>query len=156
MGHTIVLELSDEEYGPIEREAAATGRTPAEIIRRRLAVQPGPPPPPPAAEREEHPAPPGESSGIVTYELVQQLMAETARKMSAETGRPADEIMAEMKASMRPKPRPQLSDEEREAAWARLRRHRGALGSANPRGSNNELIDEDLAREYASTHDEEG
>jgi hypothetical protein len=156
MGHTVVLELSDEEYGPIEREAAATGRTPAEIIRRRLAVQSGQAAKPrPVAPAEEQPAPPVEASGIVTHELVQAIFAETARKMAAETGRPADEILAEMKASYAPKPRPSLSEAEKQAELAKLMRHAGSLTGGNPRGSDNELIDEDLAREYASTHDEE-
>jgi hypothetical protein len=153
MGHTIVLELSDEEYGPIEREAAATGRTPAEIIRWRLrvgALQATSPLP--AAPPEEQSAP---SSDIVTYEMVQAIFAETARKMAAETGRPADEILAEMKANLRPKPRPALSDEERQAALAELMKFAGAVASGDPHSSDNERIDADLAREYLNTHDEE-
>jgi hypothetical protein len=151
MSHTIVLQLTDEDFAPIEREAAATGRTPAELIVERLRA--------PATRRNGSPvSPPAETpaptSDIITYEMVQTIFAETARTIAAETGRPAEEVLAEMKASMRPKPRPPLSESEKQAAWERLRRHRGTLGS-NPRGSDNDLIDEDLAREYAATHDEE-
>jgi hypothetical protein len=149
MGHTIVLELSDEEYGPIEREAAATGRTPAEIIRRRLAVQPGAPPNPPLAARaDEQPAASGESSGIVTYEMVQAIFAATAREMAAKSGRPAEEILAEIKARYAPKPRPILSDAEKQAELAKLMRHAGAVDSGDPRSADNDRIDADLAREY--------
>jgi hypothetical protein len=149
MGHTVVLELSDEEYGPIEREAAATGRTPAEIIRRRLAVPSGQATRPrPVAAAEEQPAVPAESSGIVTHEMVQAIFAETARKMAAETGRPAEEILAEMKASYAPKPRPSLSEAEKQAELAKLMRHAGAVDSGDPRSADNDRIDADLAREY--------
>jgi hypothetical protein len=155
MSHTIVLQLSDEEYGPIEREAAATGRTPAEIIRRRLAVQPGQPPKPPVARADEQPAAAGEASGIVTHEMVQAIFAETARTMAAKSGRPVEEILAEMKASYAPKPRPPLSDEERQAALAELMKFAGAVDSGDLNSSDNERIDADLAREYLNTHDEE-
>jgi hypothetical protein len=145
MSHTIVLQLSDEEYGPIEREAAATGRTPAEIIRRRLAVQPGALP---TSQADEQPAAAGESSGIVTYEMVQAIFAQRAREMAAKSGRPAEEILAEIKARYAPKPRPILSEAEKQAELAKLMRHAGAVDSGDPRSADNDRIDADLAREY--------
>jgi predicted transcriptional regulator len=147
MSHTVVLRLSDEDYAPIEREAAATGRTPAEIIVEQLRGRIAPPSrrDEPDARGEERPAAAGD---IVTYEEVQSLFAETARQLAAERGRPAEEILAEMKAKMRPKPRPPLSEAERQAALAELLKHAGAVDSGDPNSGDNDRIDADLAREY--------
>jgi hypothetical protein len=151
MSHTIVLHLTDEDYAPIEREAAATGRTPAEIIVAQLRErasrsngqrqQSAQPEPAPAASA-------GESASSITHELAQASIAATARQMAAESGRPAEESLAELKARLRPKARPPLSEAERQAAWQRLRRHFGAVDSGDPRSADNERLDADLAREY--------
>ena len=53
------------------------------------------------------------------------------------------------------KPRPTLTPEEHEAALARLRRHAGAVNSGDPDSANNKRIDEDLAREYGSSHEDD-
>lgn len=38
--------------------------------------------------------------------------------------------------------------DDRQAAWDRLRRHAGAVDSGDPRGSDSEQIEADLAREH--------
>jgi hypothetical protein len=53
------------------------------------------------------------------------------------------------------KPRPVLTPEEHEIALSHLRRHAGAVNSGDPDSANNERIDEDLTREYGSTHEDE-
>lgn len=53
------------------------------------------------------------------------------------------------------KPRPVLTPEEYEAARQRLMRHAGAVNSGDPNSADNERIDADLAREYASNHEDE-
>ena len=53
------------------------------------------------------------------------------------------------------KPRPELSEEERRAAMADLLRFAGAADSGDPHSANNERIDEDLAREYGNSHEED-
>lgn len=52
-----------------------------------------------------------------------------------------------------PSERPLVSDEEREAANARLFRHVASLGHAT--GVDNEQIDADLARAYLDAHERE-
>ncbi|MBW4689011.1 MAG: hypothetical protein KME40_28960 [Komarekiella atlantica HA4396-MV6] len=47
-----------------------------------------------------------------------------------------------------------LSEAEKEAARARFERHFGALNLEHPIDLNNESIDADLVREYASNHEE--
>jgi len=48
-----------------------------------------------------------------------------------------------------------LSAEEEQAAEERFARLIGSAKSGNPRSADNEKIDEDLAREYGATHDDE-
>ena len=51
------------------------------------------------------------------------------------------------------KPKSEWTEEEKQAARERFRRHRGAVSSGDPHGSDNERIDADLAREYADSHE---
>jgi len=48
-----------------------------------------------------------------------------------------------------------LSAAEEQAAEERCARLIGSAKSGNPRSADNEQIDEDLAREYGATHDDE-
>jgi hypothetical protein len=77
------------------------------------------------------------------------------RQVAAQTGRSFEEVKAEWKAAVAPKPRPPLSEEERRAARERLRRRAGAVSSGDPHSADNDRIDADLAREYGSTHEDE-
>jgi hypothetical protein len=45
---------------------------------------------------------------------------------------------------------PASGSEELQRAWDRLRRHAGAVSGGDPRASDNERIDADLAREYGN------
>jgi hypothetical protein len=51
--------------------------------------------------------------------------------------------------------KPLLDDVEQEMERSRFERHFGALGLGNPMDLDNESVDADLAREYASTHEGE-
>jgi hypothetical protein len=84
-----------------------------------------------------------------------KVIDDTIGQIAAKSGRPKEEVAAEWRARYGPKPPPQLTEEEREAAWERLRRHMGAVSSGDPDSANNERIDADLAREYGSTHADE-
>ncbi len=53
------------------------------------------------------------------------------------------------------KPKSEWTEEEKQAARTRLRRHIGAYDSGDPNFSDNEHIDADLARAYADTHEPE-
>ena len=75
-----------------------------------------------------------------------------AQQMAAQSGRSAEEIIAEFRTQVAPKPRARLTEEEWETARQRLLNYAGAASSGNPHSADNERIDEDLAREYASTH----
>jgi hypothetical protein len=153
MSHTIVLELSDEDFAPIAQEASATGRTPAEIIVQRLrghaASQQEP-----VREAETADALP-QSSGPITDEDVQAAFTAVAQRIAAQTGRPSEEIVAEIRANLQSKPRPPLSEAERQAAWEQLMRYCGAVDSGDPHSADNERIDADLAREYGRGLDED-
>ncbi|MBI3303990.1 MAG: hypothetical protein HYZ72_18140 [Deltaproteobacteria bacterium] len=77
------------------------------------------------------------------------------QQIAPQMGKTTEELAAEWLARYGPKLCPQLSEEERQVAWERLRRHFGAVDLGYPTGADNESIDADLAREYGSTHEEE-
>ena len=68
-------------------------------------------------------------------------------------GRTPEAIALDWLAGQVPKRHTELTPQEVEAARSRFRRHFGAIKSGNPRSADNEQIDADLAREYASTHE---
>jgi predicted component of type VI protein secretion system len=147
MSHTVVLRLSDEDYAPIEREAAATGRTPAEIIVARLRGDAAPSDGRQvlSAQPSQSPAP---SSDIVDEAAVRAAFMVVAQEKAAQTGRDVEEVLAEIRAKYRPLPRQPLSEAERQAALAQLLKFAGAVDSGDPNSGDNERIDADLAREY--------
>ncbi|MBI4642021.1 MAG: hypothetical protein HY731_15125 [Candidatus Tectomicrobia bacterium] len=137
MSQILTLELPAEVYEAVKQEAEAMGKTPAEWIISDLCQR--------LSDRGKallrqkvHPE---------IYQILQQI----APKM----GKSTEELIIEWKAQYGAKPRPQLTDEEWEAARQRLMRHAGAVDSGDPNSADNERIDEDLAREYGSTHEEE-
>lgn len=155
MPHTMTLEVPEDVYVPLVKTAGQTGLTPEEMAAQWLAdtarqieengeekingasdtgATPQPQPVPPGIHPEN-------------YKLLQ---------MTAErTGRPVEELADEWVKKFAPKPRPQLTQEEREAALARLLRHAGSQDLGYPTGADNESIDADLAREYGSSHEED-
>ena len=90
----------------------------------------------------------------LTFEVPDELL-EAFEQMAAKYGRSVEAIALECLAKHAPKPRSELTAEERRAARERLRRHMGAVNSGDPHSADNERIDADLAREYGSTHEEE-
>ena len=68
-------------------------------------------------------------------------------------GRTPEAIALNWLTGQAPKRDQKSMPRELEAARNRFRRHFGAVKSGNPRSADNERIDADLAREYASTHE---
>ena len=94
-------------------------------------------------------------SKTLTFEIPVEIY-EILEERAAKEGRAVEELALSWLASVTPKPRPKLSAEELEAARERLRRHAGAANLGHPTGADNEKIDHDLAREYGSSHEDEG
>jgi hypothetical protein len=82
----------------------------------------------------------------VTYELPESLFNVLEEKAKRE-GRPLELVIAEYKLKQYP-PRPPVSPEEAERRHQNLIRHFGSYKSGDPNSSDNERIDQDLAREY--------
>lgn len=80
---------------------------------------------------------------------------EACQQMARKYKRTVEECVLEFLRKYGPKPRPQLTEEERRAAQERFRQHIGAVSLGHPTGADNESIDADLAREYSSTHEGE-
>jgi hypothetical protein len=96
-----------------------------------------------------------ETMKTLTFE-VSDALYEAFQQMAAKYGRTLEEVALEWMAKYAPKPCPQLTEEESQAAWERLLRHAGAARLGYPTGVDNERIDADLVREYGSTHAERG
>ena len=90
-----------------------------------------------------------------TPDHANQSLHSFAQQMAAQSGRSPEEIIAEFRARIAPRPRARLTEEEWEAARQRLLSYAGAARSGNPDSADNERIDEDLTHEYASTHKED-
>jgi hypothetical protein len=145
MSRTVTVELTDEEYARIEREAAATSRTPAEVmgaaVRQHSAwFDMGTPP-----EPDEEPP---QYSGPITAAEVESAIRTTAERSAARTGESPDEVFADIRARLRATPTTTLSAEEVAAADARFRALFGSVDSGEPYSADNDRIDADLAREY--------
>jgi hypothetical protein len=142
MSQTLTLELPDEVYETVKQAVETTGQTPAEWIvtdlDRRLSGRDG------SSERAQPLPPPDVPPGI--YEILQQI--------APQMGKTTEEVVVEWKVKYGAKPRPQLTEEEWEAARQRLLQHAGAANSGDPYSADNERIDADLAREYGNTHEE--
>ncbi len=90
----------------------------------------------------------------LTLELPDDVYEVVERTAKARSLPPADWIAERVPTLLLGrKPRPVLTPEEYEAALSRLKRHAGAVDSGDPDSANNERIDEDLAREYGSSHE---
>ncbi|MCS6863309.1 MAG: hypothetical protein NZT92_23625 [Abditibacteriales bacterium] len=93
----------------------------------------------------------------LTFQVTDELY-EAFQQIAAKNGRMVEEVALEWLAKRAAqRRRPQLTEEERQAARERFRRrHAGAVNLGYATGADNESIDADLAREYGSTHEEEG
>lgn len=137
MSQTVTVELPDGVYSAVKEMAEAIGTTPAKWIAINLPRWL------PKGDAEPlHPNIPNE-----IFALLQQLALQQTTTVK--------ELAGEWVARYGSKPVPQLSEVERQAAWAQLQQHIGAVSLGYPTGADNESIDADLAREYASTHEEE-
>jgi len=93
-------------------------------------------------------------SKTLTFEIPDEIYAVLEERAERE-GRTTEAVALEYLAKHAPKPRPKLSEEELQAARDELMRFAGAANSGDPRSADNERIDEDLAREYGSSHEED-
>lgn len=89
-------------------------------------------------------------SKTLTLELPEDVY-EAVNKAAEAEGKSAADWIAHNLSSL---PRP-LTEVDREVARARFRQHIGAVSLGYPTGSDNEIIDADLAREYGSNHEDE-
>lgn len=151
MSHTVLLELSDDDYSIIQHMAEATGRTPAEVIVATLRRH-APSQLEATQVTESEPGPDGEP---LTSAEAQRYFWAAAERMSAQIGQPPRAILAQWHADMQMLKHRQITDAERQAALAALRRFSGAVDSGDVHSADNERIDADLAREYGRGLDEE-
>ena len=93
-------------------------------------------------------------SKTLTFEIPNELY-QVFEQTAAREGRTTESVALEWLARTVHKPRPELSEEERRAALEDLLRFAGAADSGDPHSADNERIDEDLAREYGSSHEED-
>lgn len=93
-------------------------------------------------------------SKTLTYEIPDELFA-AFEQMAAQTGTTPDALALQWLARRVHVQRPPLNDAERRVALEQLMHYAGAVDSGDSRSADNERIDRDLAREYASTHDDE-
>ncbi len=92
----------------------------------------------------------------MTLELPDEVYAEIMRAAQESRLPPTEVVAARVAAGFQPrKRREDLTPEEYEAALSRLTRHAGAVNSGDPNSADNERIDADLMREYASDHEDE-
>jgi hypothetical protein len=92
-------------------------------------------------------------SKTLTFEIPEELY-EAFEHIARRDGKTTEQVALEYLARRAAERRPPLSDEERHAARERLLRYAGAVNSGDPNSADNERIDADLAREYASTHED--
>ena len=93
-------------------------------------------------------------SKTLTFEIPEELYQVFERRAARE-GRTTESIALEWLAQTVHRPRPKLSEEERRAAMEDLMRFAGAADSGDPHSADNDRIDDDLAREYGSSHEED-
>lgn len=92
-------------------------------------------------------------SKTLTYDIPEELY-ESFDHIAQRDGKTTEQVALEYLARRAAERRPKLSEEERRAAHDRLLRYAGAVNSGDPNSADNERIDVDLAREYASTHED--
>ncbi len=88
----------------------------------------------------------------LTLDVPDQLY-EAFEHVAAAGGRSVEALALESPAQLVPTARPPMTPAERRAARELLRRHCGAVNGGDSHSGDNERIDADLAREYASTHE---
>lgn len=89
----------------------------------------------------------------LTLELSPTAIA-TLERFAAGTGMTIPELVAVVVEGRYGGPPDFRTEEEKEAARGRFRRHFGAVSAPVPPGDHNENIDAEIAREYANNHEE--
>lgn len=89
----------------------------------------------------------------LTFEVPDQLY-EAFEQMAAKRGRSVEAIARELLAKSAPRRQAKSPAKRRRNGLARLMRFAGCVSSGDPRSSDNERIDADLAREYANDHED--
>jgi hypothetical protein len=87
----------------------------------------------------------------LTFE-VSDALYEAFQQMAARYGKPLEAVALEWLVQHPPGQPPQLTDQERPEAWARLLRHAGAVSLGHPTDVRHESIDADLARASDNGH----
>lgn len=150
IGYARRLRDPEDVYDPLVDLAGETGLTPEELAAqwlmntvRQVIVE--------RAEQVNGSAPLPSLARPQIHPEIYKLLEMTAERR----GRPVEELADEWRRQFTPKPRPQLTEEEKKAAMERLLKHAGAADLGYATGADNESIDADLAREYGSSHEEE-
>src|SRR5689334_14409773 len=100
MTQTLTLQLSDEVYAAVKQAAESNGQTPAELIAANVRRQfPTPSTP---VEHDERPL----------RALIPEAIQTMAQQMAAQSGRSSEDIIAEFRAQIAPRPRARLTEEE--------------------------------------------
>lgn len=89
----------------------------------------------------------------LTFEISEELYA-AFDDIARRDGKTTEQVALEYLARREAKQRPELNADERRAARERLLRYAGVVNSGDPNSADNERIDADLAREYASVHED--
>ena len=87
----------------------------------------------------------------LTFEIPEEIYG-VCEQIAARDGKTTEAVVLDYLAQQAPKRK--FSEEELRAAREELMSFAGAADSGDPRSADNERIDEDLAREYASSHEE--
>lgn len=135
MSQAVTVELPDSVYKAVREAADATGNTPAEWIAVQIPYL--------LSTGSRKVPQPGIPDEIVA--LLSQLAPQLKK--------PVEELASEWLSRYGPQPRPQLREQEQQAARERLQQHFRAVNLGHPTGTDNEDIDADLAREYHNTHE---
>lgn len=91
----------------------------------------------------------------VTIELPDSLyrpIAETAQRRGSHV---EDVIVEKLRAASPERAMKAIADESDDRGLSVLLKYAGCISTSHPRGADNDAIDEDLAREYGSIHDDE-
>ena len=135
MSQAVTVELPDSVYKAVREAADATGNTPAEWIAVQI------------------PYLLSTGSGKVPQPGIPDEIVALLSQLAPQLKKPVEKLASEWLSRYGPQPRPQLSEQEQQAARERLQQHFGAVNLGHPTGTDNKDIDADLAREYDSTHE---
>jgi hypothetical protein len=140
MRRTVTVELTDEDYALIEREAQATGRSPADIIATTIrqhasSLEGMSPARTTASALSEESAPseePVEGAGPIKKAEVEAALWVAAERIAATTGRSPEEIITEFRERIQATPQSTLTEEEQQAARRRMEAFFGSFDSGDP------------------------